>query len=122
MLQDQQLQCLTCLCRSFLLILKKDQNDLILVKNFDTFTVSIQNYSLKDLVQVGEALGNCMSAEIPKEKNNVAAALKNKVSFVIFFFSDLVKFSVCLISLLRNIKKKILISILVWIICDMFYD
>lgn len=76
--QDQQLQCLTCLCRFLSLILKKDQNDLILVKNFEILTNLIQKCSIIDLVCLGEALENGTSSEFPKDKNNVVAAFKNK--------------------------------------------
>ena len=78
------MQCLICLCRSLSLILKKDQNDLVLVKNYETLTNPIPKCSLKELVQLGEALENGMSPESMKEKNNVVAALKNKVSLHIF--------------------------------------
>lgn len=73
------MQCLISLCRSLSLILKKDQNDLVFVQNYKILINPIQKCSLKELVQLGEALENGMSPESAKERN-VVAALKSKVS------------------------------------------
>lgn len=84
------MQCLISLCQSLSLILKKDQNDLVLARNVELLISAVKKCSLPDLVQLGEALSNGICPESAKDKKSVGA-FRHKVSSLICILHPIFK-------------------------------